>query len=271
MDNFCFISCPELNRNPGGETESKSSKSLTLNINPESNKVSGRETESKNSKSQAESYVTAYYSSQQLRTRSSSCIAAQSTDGEAYGFVDSCSTHVLTRVEEDMTGFDTETPNARVSGVGGLVSELPVGWTGTLKSNELELRQAIYYSELPVDRVMSTGDLYKAGWRTVLDGPDSRLESRNTGEIRKVFQGEGSLPLASVGFRKGRENDTQTLLTEAKAESKLQLERQRCRHTQGRDQKLTQRKETLRHPRRKSAWPSPVNAWRSKTRVKSLR
>ena len=192
-ENFCCISFnSELNRDSGGEKESKYPKS-------------------------PKSYVTAFYSSQQLHNsaRSSGCAATKSKDEGAFGFVDSCSTHVLTRVAEDMDGFDSETPNARVSGVSGLVSEQPVGWTGTLKSNDLELRRAIFYGDLPVDRVMSTEELYKAGWRTVLDGPESRLENRKTGELRKVIQGEGSLPLASIGFRKDGESDTQTLLTEA--------------------------------------------------------
>lgn len=69
-----------------------------------------------------------------------------------------------------------------VRGAGGKLNNgRPVGRKGILRDNLLKLRSAVYYENLPVDYLISIGDLCLMGWGVMFKNGASYATNDNTG------------------------------------------------------------------------------------------
>ena len=98
--------------------------------------------------------------------------------------LDSGATHTLSTIPSDFLEIASQ-PTVSLTAVDGKVANgACVGYIGTLRPNFFGLESAVYVPNLPIGRLLSTGQLLKAGWEVVLSmsAGGSHLKSRTTGK-----------------------------------------------------------------------------------------
>ena len=144
--------------------------------------------------------------------------------------LDSGATHTISTIREDFCKIAPR-PTVSLTAVDGKVANGEcVGYIGTLKSNNLGLKSAIYIPDISIGRLLSTSQLLEAGWEVVLRAGrgESHLKSQISGEIFPVSS-TGGLPRVDWRFDSPSTDAAVFAVTGRKANTKL-LEHRRGGH-----------------------------------------
>ena len=145
--------------------------------------------------------------------------------------LDSGATHTLSAYESDFAKIAPR-PTVALTAVDGKVARGGcVGYVGTLKSNSMGLTSAVYIPNIPVGRLLSTGQLIEVGWEVRLSAGEcgSYLKHGGSGEVVQVDT-EGRLPRVEWRFEPSSTGTVEALaVTGRRASSKL-LEHRRGGH-----------------------------------------
>ena len=91
-----------------------------------------------------------------------------------WGVLDSGASHYISRIRDDFTSISSKESVALKAAGGKLQGGVPVAFSAVLKDNELGLTRAIFYPNLPTDRLVPTGALNDLSWRVVLNPPNMK-------------------------------------------------------------------------------------------------